>query len=234
MTRECAAEDCVVVFELARHPNGGWTRKRFCSARCQGRQKRRSPEYQERERQRNRGRQSYINAHGRKTREERTDWAQWWERQRQTEERRELRRKTKAWPQCKLHEKPRVRVFIGQACFSCGERFAYYARRAQSPYCASCNEAHHRRSANRRAKQNGALYEVIVPARVFERDGHRCQLCNRATRGTFPDPRSPTVDHIVPLAAGGAHLYTNVQCACFECNWQKADGAANDQLLLVG
>jgi 5-methylcytosine-specific restriction endonuclease McrA len=46
-------------------------------------------------------------------------------------------------------------------------------------------------------------------------------------------PRSPVGDHIVPLAAGGAHSYLNIQCACHECNSKKRDGPGG-QLLLFG
>lgn len=37
---------------------------------------------------------------------------------------------------------------------------------------------------------------------------------------------SYTLDHIIPLAAGGAHTYANVQLAHFLCNSRKSDGDA--------
>ena len=46
---------------------------------------------------------------------------------------------------------------------------------------------------------------------------------NAAGSGTF-----------VPLADGGTHEPANVQCAHYLCNSVKSDGAANDQLRLVG
>jgi 5-methylcytosine-specific restriction endonuclease McrA len=74
---------------------------------------------------------------------------------------------------------------------------------------------------------------VISPDEVFKRDGYRCQLCGIKTRGMVPNPKAPTVDHIVPLAHGGDHSFLNVQCACFACNSRKGASAANDQLRLV-
>lgn len=200
------------------HPTLGrsraqWERMRYCSARCANtwRAQQQRPSLVTMQR-----------------------WAQAWEYQRRAQDRADLKTwKPKVWPHCRLMDKPTARRFLGWYCKSCGSSFVYYAKRAQSPYCVDCNEAHHRRPANRRAKQNGARYEVIVPRRVFERDNWRCQLCGRKTRGQFPKPLAPTVDHIVPLAAGGDHLYANVQCACFECNWRKAAGSANDQLRLA-
>jgi 5-methylcytosine-specific restriction endonuclease McrA len=56
-----------------------------------------------------------------------------------------------------------------------------------------------------------------------------CHVCKRRTLAVFTmkdrvvHPRSPTVDHHpYPLAAGVlGHVWANVRCACFECNWKK-------------
>jgi 5-methylcytosine-specific restriction endonuclease McrA len=76
----------------------------------------------------------------------------------------------------------------------------------------------------RRARLRGAHAEDVNPYAVFERDGWRCYLCGEATptalRGNH-DPRAPELDHVVPLASGGAHTYANCACACRECNILK-------------
>ena len=78
--------------------------------------------------------------------------------------------------------------------------------------------------AMRRARQRGADSEAVDPMLVFYRDKWICQICGSRTpqrkRGTH-DPRAPELDHIVPLAMGGSHKYTNTQCACRECNQRK-------------
>ena len=60
--------------------------------------------------------------------------------------------------------------------------------------------------------------------KVLARDNWTCQLCGEPTpkslRGTC-DPRAPELDHILPIAAGGAHVPENCQCACRECNGAK-------------
>jgi len=33
---------------------------------------------------------------------------------------------------------------------------------------------------------------------------------------------APELDHIVPIAAGGSHTYSNVACACKKCNIKKS------------
>ncbi|UCH78800.1 MAG: HNH endonuclease [Candidatus Coatesbacteria bacterium] len=69
------------------------------------------------------------------------------------------------------------------------------------------------------------LMQYINPARrrikfnrrnVLRRDGFRCQYCGRSG----PDL---TLDHIVPLALGGKHLWENVVACCQRCNNLKAD-----------
>ena len=77
----------------------------------------------------------------------------------------------------------------------------------------------------RRARLRGVEVEHVSPVEVFNRDGWTCQLCKEPTPqrliGTR-SPRRPTVDHIVPIAKGGAHIYQNVQCVCSQCNCRKS------------
>jgi hypothetical protein len=54
---------------------------------------------------------------------------------------------------------------------------------------------------------------------ILQRDGFRCRYCGR----TGGDPGVVLhVDHIVPLAAGGATREDNLRTACEECNLGKA------------
>ena len=136
-----------------------------------------------------------------------------------------------------------TRTWIAGPCESCGLTFV---RRTNCTCCSRlCRrrvDRHKRRDAygnhRERAKYYGVPYEPVKRADIFKRDGYRCQLCGRATRGKHrtPDgqvnPYAPTLDHIVPMACGGGHIYSNLQCACSACNSQKGDRSANDQLLL--
>ena len=49
---------------------------------------------------------------------------------------------------------------------------------------------------------------------VFSRDGGACQYCGRA---------ADSIDHVVPRAKGGQHVWENVVAACRPCNVQKRD-----------
>lgn len=64
-----------------------------------------------------------------------------------------------------------------------------------------------RRSKNRR----NVSYAKRM--RVYERDGHKCRYC-----GT---PERLTIDHIIPIVAGGSNQESNLQTLCEPCNWEK-------------
>lgn len=72
-------------------------------------------------------------------------------------------------------------------------------------------------------------------AEIAARDRRTCQLCRRRVAMTkaVPHPKAPTIDHVLPIAAGGQDIRANVQLAHFECNWRKSDGGTQ-QLALVG
>lgn len=65
--------------------------------------------------------------------------------------------------------------------------------------------------------------ERIDPREVYEACGWLCGLCKANVDPTVPhpDPLSASLDHIVPLAAGGQHTRDNVQLAHLRCNMSK-------------
>lgn len=77
--------------------------------------------------------------------------------------------------------------------------------------------------AMRRAKTRGALVEKFHPDEVFVRDAWVCGICelpvDRSLR--WPEPGSPSLDHVVPLASGGSHTRENTQCSHLYCNSVK-------------
>lgn len=51
---------------------------------------------------------------------------------------------------------------------------------------------------------------------VFERDRCQCQSCGKTSTET-----ELTIDHIIPLAAGGSNDISNLQTLCRDCNQKK-------------
>jgi 5-methylcytosine-specific restriction endonuclease McrA len=85
----------------------------------------------------------------------------------------------------------------------------------------SRREAVKARGANASRKSHGAPHVAMkrVMRRAALRDcGQRCVYC--ATR---LDQQTATLDHVVPLARGGAHDPGNLVVACGPCNRLKGD-----------
>jgi 5-methylcytosine-specific restriction endonuclease McrA len=61
---------------------------------------------------------------------------------------------------------------------------------------------------------------------VFDRDGWVCHLCRKKVPKdkAFPHPLSATVDHLVPVSAGGSNTLDNLQTAHFGCNRKRRTG----------
>ena len=112
-----------------------------------------------------------------------------------------------------------------------------------SGYCsAECRHKAFRRSVRRsrkrrhvpenhrqRARANGCAYDASVTLpKLIKRKGLRCAICgemcdpNDHTWG-YTGPYSPSIDHIIPMAKGGGHIWGNVQVAHVICNSYKGD-----------
>jgi len=107
------------------------------------------------------------------------------------------------------------------------ERCVYLNKRARKT----------RYKQRRRAAKLGAeVVESFTLTEIAERDRHRCGLCHRKVDMTkcVPHPRSPTLDHVIPLSKGGDHSRANAQLAHFLCNSIKGDRGEPQQLALLG
>jgi len=112
---------------------------------------------------------------------------------------------------------------------SCGRCGRLHEARVAKTYCPDCKkqrsrefrERHHERE---RARRRGiTVVEKVSLRYLVERDGARCQLCGKRVKLNVlvPHPLAPTVDHIIPVAAGGVHSRRNCQLAHFRCNVRK-------------
>lgn len=136
-------------------------------------------------------------------------------------------------------------------CRCCGETLpvdAYRTARFCSPACRRAGKSLSRAKARARAigaarpmrshrdrvRAFGGEYEFVDTRVVYERDRWVCQLCGESVGPLvkYPDPRSASLDHVLPLARGGDHTYDNVQLAHLSCNVRKGadvvEGVASD------
>ena len=99
------------------------------------------------------------------------------------------------------------------------DRRAEHGRRHRERY----PEKHWAKAAKYRARKRAAYVEPVDRMAVFQRDRYICQICRDPIDGSLshPDPMSPSIDHRVALANGGAHSMENCQAAHLTCNLSK-------------
>lgn len=121
-------------------------------------------------------------------------------------------------------------------CKKCGKRFVKIGMQGRQPFCDQCRRKQinkQRRLYGKNIKERAIRFGVervrYNRDSVFERDGWRCQLCGcgllrkwTVNKNTLaPHQRNATIDHIVPMAKGGADAEWNVQACCLLCNTRK-------------
>ena len=135
---------------------------------------------------------------------------------------------------CEICGKPyTVRDYVK----SCGSRYA-----RDSGVCSkechdiklreSARERHKGRRDNHRhrARKYGSEYDPSVTLKkLIKRDGMRCAICGGMcdwgdrSWSKYTGPLYPSIDHIIPMAKGGPHTWSNVQVAHIICNSEKGD-----------
>lgn len=123
----------------------------------------------------------------------------------------------------------RLRSLSEHKCKNCGCTFVPVYPSKNRTFCSQdCLHTYGRRvaKAQRRARERALPYESVDPMAVFERDGWQCHICGGHVpsdlRG-LPVDLAPELDHIIPLAKGGHHVWDNLGLAHRKCNQDKSD-----------
>jgi len=122
------------------------------------------------------------------------------------------------------------------SCARCGRTFVVRpATRGRKKYCSercAMRAANNTRKHLKRAVAGG---ESFTLREIAERDGWRCHICHRKVPDREYRARrlDPTIDHLVPVSAGGGHMRDNVALAHNRCNWERA-ATGPAQLRLTG
>jgi 5-methylcytosine-specific restriction endonuclease McrA len=107
-----------------------------------------------------------------------------------------------------------------RSCVDCATTFGPPRRGPWSERCRRCQmrrkwgQDHHR----------GRL-PIALRRAVIARDGHRCGICGRPVDASLraPHPFCLSIDHVVPISAGGDDSLANLQVAHLLCNVVKGD-----------
>ena len=111
-----------------------------------------------------------------------------------------------------------------RSCFHCGKSMSR-SMRVDAAFCSeACNSAAHQ-ATRVLAKRTGEARpkRLLSRAKIAERCNWMCGLCGKRVDPTkrHPDPGYGSIDHIVPLAAGGSNKVSNLQLAHLRCNLKK-------------
>lgn len=90
----------------------------------------------------------------------------------------------------------------------------------------------------RKAKFRGASTDRfgrrITLKRLLQRDGDKCAICGQKTdiSADHSDNAYPSIDHIVPVSHGGAHIWSNVRVVHRGCNTKRGNRSRDIQMAL--
>lgn len=131
---------------------------------------------------------------------------------------------------------PAPRKIVNGICNNCGSEFM--KSRAHRIACSdSCSkqlkrETTRRKNMRRRTANIGESYTI---QELRQRDGDTCHICKKRINFDLSGmhPNGPNIDHLTPLADGGADCKSNVKMAHRSCNIKRGTGGIA-QLLLIG
>lgn len=122
--------------------------------------------------------------------------------------------------------RPRVVEIDYRECRECWAPFTWYADQDKDFCSRRCGTRAVKRDRRHRERAAGVgLAGSITIRELAERDGWRCHLCCKKVpdREYAARPLDATIDHLIPLSAGGQHVPENVALAHFQCNSQRSD-----------
>lgn len=118
-------------------------------------------------------------------------------------------------------------------CKECGGVFILTSRQKRLFCSDACLKRYHNRSDKRVRKIKTRKEAGITLKKIAKRDKNKCYLCGglcdwgdietREDGTMIAGNNYPSLDHIVPLAKGGAHTWDNIKLAHRKCNIKKRD-----------
>lgn len=110
-------------------------------------------------------------------------------------------------------------------CRNCGVLFIG-KQRSNRMYCTqACAARAGKRNGKHRRRTAERSGDFITINELGERDGWKCHICGQVIRlRSGAAGMSPSIDHLIPIAAGGPHVWANVAIAHKRCNSRRHTG----------
>lgn len=91
-----------------------------------------------------------------------------------------------------------------------------------------------RRNDRIRRQRRAETWDGVTDAEIMERDRWRCGICRKAISRNlkWPHPKSPSIDHIVPISEGGEDTAGNKRAAHLGCNGGRCNRGGGEQAAL--
>lgn len=135
-------------------------------------------------------------------------------------------------------------IFLGQlqasriwffTCTDCGNVFAHHRKTyGRKPLCGSCSDEHARKTNARKNHSRRAAGKLTLGVHdIARRDGARCNICSRRVDMSLSGAAKwgPTIDHLIPVSAGGTNHPSNLALAHRFCNTTRSNSGAAQMLL---
>lgn len=152
-----------------------------------------------------------------------------------------------------LEEREREFLDTVHVCKECGKKFTMRELRESNPwnfsdsptFCSlSCSHRYHGRISKHRRREKKRAGDCDLSLRELdERDNHTCYLCGGQTdwndyrvdgSGNFvAGDMYPSMDHVIPLVAGGTHTHGNLRIAHRLCNALKGDRSVEEAMAAI-
>lgn len=107
-------------------------------------------------------------------------------------------------------------------CAICGDDFSLSDRSPRTGRIRNSDAMHCGKHSRIRNLKSHFL------AKLVRRDGPTCGICGDEVDLTlqYPDPGSPSVDHVIPWSQGGPDHMDNLRLTCLSCNLDRGTKAA--------
>jgi hypothetical protein len=110
-----------------------------------------------------------------------------------------------------------------RACLHCGSIIPQGALKNKIFCSRQCNNRAHRLQRRLRDRIGAEVKAGYLFAEICMRDQWHCGICRKVVDKTsqYPDPMSPSLDHILPVCQGGDNDLSNLRLTHLICNQRR-------------